>query len=1273
MILDITEEDIRRWALDCREAEGMLPDLLRRLVSSVVGFKNIREIHFPAYKAVSTSGYDGWLSTTGPTLFSELEKSAWEISVQGNPTSKANRDYRNRTKNVAADQRQMTTYIAVTARTWSTKEKWIREKKALDEWGDVRAYDASDLATWLSSSVATSIWFSEKLGKYVSGIITLESYIAEWTQRTAPPLRHAVILSGRRDEASTVRKWLLGPPSVLRIRAETVEEATLFVSACLMAVNDEDGGQTISDAVVVDTPKAWTELCRILSATSPGRSITIIPAFAGFSGSSSVPDKHRLVVPYEIGEISVERLDVMLRPINREKLAQALSTETGDKAKAEKLANESGGKITSLQRILGFTRRIPEWVQQHSGTDIVCALLLAGQWDPNNKQDVEVLSELSCGRSWDEILRVISALLKTADPPLRTQGQIHKWRSVRDAWLLLGPALTAEDIKRYSDVCVRILKKQDPRFTMPMEERYMACIHGKVLPESHALRNGVANTLAWLWKNSEQLEESTGLSVSGLIYRVVRDTLDADWRVWASLGDCLRAFAEASPEAFLEQLEDGLRDTNKEVYQLLLQDPKGSSSLFASCCHAELLWALETLAWQPDYYARVTEILVELSQRDPGGTYSNRPSETLFSLFDPLVVQTAASSEIRMQTLSRLVERHPQEGWDLVKAVAQRFLHGGMATDNARPAFRDWDLPHAFSHWAPEDMRKYWQLIRDMLHNALNAEPRRLVEMIEKHLFFGGVGPIFEVLKRNLTTLRDEQATRFALQTALRGFVHLEYLRQEKEKGTSDQVIQQAKQSIDLLNSGAPDEDGAWLFAHHPQLPEPYHSDYRKEEKRIAELREQAMDQIAASDNPIEMLIRCAELAPVSLLTGCVAGQAKYAQQFEPAMRTRIKNGVASDTVKGFIIGRYQSIGIQWLTEVARELIEAGMSSQAVFVMTAIRSTKEVRDWVEKNTEIRDAYWKSADVAWANIADEQDFSRTIAALLSAGRWVDAVDFAHSARSRGISGCLQDYLSILRHGKAIADAAQVRRIHYWDLAEVFKAVDDLRDASCTDEELAQIEVYYLPFLKHSDRPPKHITGLLKQSPELFNDMICQIYRRHSEPPKDDDNEEDREKKANQARTAREILRNWHDYPGADLTEIDERNGHLRTWCRKSRDLTKNEDREIVGLHAIGEVLARVPPEEDGIWPCLVARELLEEGHQELGHGMEMAKYNSRGVTTRGLTDGGEQERELAAKYRTDADKICSDFPRTAAFLRRIADGYEADAKRHDQDAEQFTDP
>lgn len=70
------------------------------------------------------------------------------------------------------------------------------------------------------------------------------------------------------------------------------------------------------------------------------------------------------------------------------------------------------------------------------------------------------------------------------------------------------------------------------------------------------------------------------------------------------------------------------------------------------------------------------------------------------------------------------------------------------------------------------------------------------------------------------------------------------------------------------------------------------------------------------------------------------------------------------------------------------------------------------------------------------------------------------------------------------------------------------------------------------------------------------------------------------------------------------------------------------------------------------------------------GFIIGKRNRRGVTTRMPGDGGNPERERAAKYRTWAKAITYEHPHTAKALDSLAEDYECEAQRHDEDAERL---
>ena len=82
-----------------------------------------------------------------------------------------------------------------------------------------------------------------------------------------------------------------------------------------------------------------------------------------------------------------------------------------------------------------------------------------------------------------------------------------------------------------------------------------------------------------------------------------------------------------------------------------------------------LLWALETLAWDPQHLTRVAVIIADIASIDPGGNWANRPANSLSDIFLPWHVQTTASLEMRKVAIQNVLNEHPDVGWKLLLSL----------------------------------------------------------------------------------------------------------------------------------------------------------------------------------------------------------------------------------------------------------------------------------------------------------------------------------------------------------------------------------------------------------------------------------------------------------------------------------------------------------------------------------------------------------------------------------------------------------------------------
>lgn len=215
-------------------------------------------------------------------------------------------------------------------------------------------------------------------------------------------------------------------------------------------------------------------------------------------------------------------------------------------------------------------------------------------------------------------------------------------------------------------------------------------------------------------------------------------------------------------------------------------------------------------------------------------------------------------------------------------------------------------------------------------------------------------------------------------------------------------------------------------------------------------------------------------------------------------------------------------------------------------------------------------------------------------------------------------------------------------------------------------LARLEWLYLPLLRHGDRPPRLLHQELAKDPEFFAEVITWIFRGEAEDREPTDELQAR------ARAGFDLLESWKGLPGLSKDgTVDAR--VLQEWVHNARTILHDQSRGDIGDQQVGSVLRYSPKGDDGVWPHEAVRELIEELEAEhVERGIEVQVYNSRGVTSRGVYDGGDQERELADQYSEWAEATQARWPRTSAMLRRIAESYERDARHHDDDAERHED-
>src|SRR5258708_30547335 len=190
-------------------------------------------------------------------------------------------------------------------------------------------------------------------------------------------------------------------------------------------------------------------------------------------------------------------------------------------------------------------------------------------------------------------------------------------------------------------------------------------------------------------------------------------------------------------------------------------------------------------------------------------------------------------------------------------------------------------------------------------------------------------------------------------------------------------------------------------------------------------------------------------------------------------------------------------------------------------------------------------------------------------------------------------------------------------------------------------------------------------LMRADAGFFTDVMCDLYKAASDEriPEGEALEQARAR----ADAAYNILESWRTPPGVTGNIVDEQ--VLNLWIDSARALLLERDRAEVGDLQIGKVLYHTPPEvTDEIWPSIAVRNLLQRlKSDEIENGIVLESFNSRGITSRAMFAGGEQERNLASKWRGIAERLGAKWSRSTALCLKIAEQWRRHAEQEDESA------
>ncbi len=844
----------------------------------------------------------------------------------------------------------------------------------------------------------------------------------------------------------------------------------------------------------------------------------------------------------------------------------------------------------------------------------------------------------------EEALRPLS---RTQDAPIDLHGDVWQMRSPVDAFVHLGHLITRANLDRLEQAAAEafgaIVPEQD-------EDDPFAPAPPRDSGYSSWLRTGLSTTLLHIAVLAEQANFSVaGVQPQSFVNDLVKGLpgLATDTRLLISIRDELPVLMEAAPDPLLAALEH-LLEGDERLVSPLFQEKKGFLS--SSSPLTDVLWALERMAWDPRYLERVSLLLAQLAERDQGGRLSNRPINSLRTIFLAWLPSTHARLEKRLAALDTLVSRYEAVGWSLVLSLLPQNRSATSLT--TKPRFRDAGASEQATLTVGDVRRTYVHVINRALELAAEKPDRWLALIDESDDFPTEMRQRFyERLEAHFETLEDEErrtawaAVRDKV-ARHRSFADAAWALPEDELQVLDAMLAKYQPLAAL-------DRYRWLFDEWvPDLP----GAFEEREVRIMAARAAALNDLLAEGYPT--LLAAVRTVKLPHTLGQTAARVLSMEVIQELAADLYQDEEARSFIVALSSQALERFASLWVDYV-RALHGAGSSgSDIAALLVGWPDQRETWDFVASlGEEVQKQYWLQKQ-PFRLKGDDADVERAVETYLHLGRASAALHTASDRIRRLPQGTLFSILDLLP--TELSAAGQTMDALSAHLVET--ALEELSHREDVKLlEVARREYYYLDIFRFRDKTLS-IHRLMASDPEFYFSIISDVFRAKSDEP----SEPASEQKLARARAGYTLLSEFKLVPGQEGDTVDYRS--LRTWIDRLKALAIEHDRVDITANYIGHTLAHsVPDEQDGAWPHRSVRKVIEEERSDLlEEGFAVETFNSRGVYSKALYEGGKQERALEDKYRNFARKIGE--PRTSAMLHKIADRYARDAADEDLRAE-----
>lgn len=869
----------------------------------------------------------------------------------------------------------------------------------------------------------------------------------------------------------------------------------------------------------------------------------------------------------------------------------------------------------------------------------IAKAMLLGSWSEQYTGDQHIAEQLLGSNAV-----ILKELLQRPDSPVLLQAGVWSIRDRLSIWENQGTYVFDRDLDQLERISIKVLSEPDPKFGLPHDSRFAARVVKEKHPYSDYIRKGIAETLALLGSRPEPLRHCSKSKPIDVAACVTRDVLQgAGWSVWASLDRLLPLLAEASPLTFLSAVEEAIHSPSRPYDELFEQERGGfGGSTYVS----GLLWALESLAWSEEFFMQSIMALGALANIDPGGTWSNRPANSLTAIFLPWHPQTAAKAEKRLAALKNLRKEYPEVAWRLLITLlpGQTMSSSGS---NA-PQWRSWKPDDREDGAINEEYDLLTVQYSELLIDVAIHDPRHRTELID---YLDSLPD--PALERALSMLESEPPEASELiWKRLSSLVRKHKRYSDAEWVFPTEVIARLDALAQSLTPADPQARYRVLFPSHDHELFYQNDDWHEQTHQLDKQRITAVEHLYALGGLAEIL-EFAKSVDAPYRVGFAIGLAEHmslGNQILPGLLS-VDDDAEKQLALGFLYSKFKKAGWDWVDSLGRDSWSLEQVAQYYMGLPFTDNT-----WQRVERDLRNKqglYWKNVGVNPYGEIESYHYA--------------AVQLLKHKRPRAAVRCLYAaHFKKLDIDKPTLVEALMKSVHTdepqhsMDTHEVLELIRFLQMRDDIDlDSLLGVEWAYLPFLDSlTGGNPVTLERSMAFNPEVFLDILRLIYKsKHEDEESQTPSEQDRIK----AQNAFILLRNWKTPPGQQRG-VQFSDSEFRSWLDRMIVLAEESGHLEIALLKVGRVLRYSPVDDDGLPLRHAVAEVMNRPAMEaMREGYCNALIDSRGVHQ--IDPTGQDEIVIAERYEINASKMeDAGYVRIASSLKQLGQFYRRNAER-----------